>query len=221
MLTNFDLMYMGRGYARLGMYANALDKWGFKYKKLVLDAGCGFGAWTYALSTMSGHVVGVESDTSRGLIAKHILEERARDIEIEQRMITDYCISKENKFDAILCYHTIYYTDDWKTTLNALCGVMKPNGIMYINIATFACFLYMAQSNDDMTRMMGISAINNERRRKKGEQYSTEDGLPIDQHEFESELARLGLAIKWTGNDEIACHPGVIGYVLERVHNDM
>jgi hypothetical protein len=99
---------------------------------------------------------------------------------------------------------------------------MTPGGIMYINIATKACFLYMAQSIDETTKKMGIDALNNERRKAKGEEYSTENGIPIDQMKFEEELNRLDLATVWKGSDEVARHPGVIGYVVRKcTHNDM
>jgi hypothetical protein len=39
---------------------------------------------------------------------------------------------------------------------------------------------------------------------------------------FEEELNKLELATLWRGSDEVAHHPGVIGYVVRKcTHNDM
>lgn len=224
MLTEFDLMYMGRSYARLKLYREALEKWGLTRKNHVLDAGCGYGAWTYALSKLNGFVVGVEKDERKAGLAIDVVEENAGNTEIyncdiEHMHNQSYA---DEHFDGILCFHTIYYTQNWQQTLESLASLMTPGGIMYINIATKACFLYMAQSIDETTKKMGIDALNNERRKAKGEEYSTENGIPIDQTKFEEELNRLDLATLWKGSDEVARHPGVIGYVVRKcTHNDM
>ena len=224
MLTEFDLMYMGRSYARLQLYREALEKWGLTRKNHVLDAGCGYGAWTYALSKLNGFVVGVEKDERKAGLAIDVVEENAGNTEIyncdiEHMHNQSYA---DEHFDGILCFHTIYYTQNWQQTLESLAKIMTPGGIMYVNIATKACFLYMAQSEDETTKKMGIDALNNERRKAKGEEYSTENGIPIDQMTFEEELNRLDLATLWKGSDEVARHPGVIGYVVRKcTHNDM
>jgi SAM-dependent methyltransferase len=223
MLTEFDLMYMGRGYARLQTYKSALVKLRLIGKEHVLDAGCGYGAWTYALSKLNTYVIGIEKDEDKSKIAMGIVENNTRNADIFTCGIEEMNEKPygNEQFDGILCYHTIYYTKDWHKTLESLASLMTPGGVMYINIATKACFMYMAQRDNTITAKMGIDALNNDRKRSKGEDYSTESGLPIDQKEFETELTRLHLDIKWTGTDEIACHPGVIGYVVERMHNDM
>ena len=224
MLTEFDLMYMGRSYARLQLYREALEKWGLTRKNHVLDAGCGYGAWTYALSKLNGFTVGVEKDERKAGLAIDVVEENAGNTEIyncdiEHMHNQSYA---DEHFDGILCFHTIYYTQNWQQTLESLASLMTPGGIMYINIATKACFLYMAQSIDETTKKMGIDALNNERRKAKGIEYSTENGIPIDQMKFEEELNKLDLATLWKGSDEVARHPGVIGYVVRKcTHNDM
>lgn len=223
MLTEFDLMYMGRGYARLQTYKAALSRWGLTGKEHVLDAGCGYGAWTFALSKLNRYVVGIEKDEDKSTIAMEVVENNSGNTDV---FICDIEHLQEKpygneSFDGILCYHTIYYTEDWRKTLESLASLMTPGGVMYINIATRACFLYMAQSDNKITADMGVDALTNDRKRARGEEYSTENGLPIDQKEFETELARLNLGIKWGGSDSVASHPGVIGYVVERVHNDM
>ena len=224
MLTEFDLMYMGRSYARLQLYREALEKWGLTRKNHVLDAGCGYGAWTYALSKLNGFVVGVEKDERKAGLAIDVVEENAGNTEIyncDIEHLHNQSYADEH-FDGILCFHTIYYTQNWQQTLKSLASLMTPGGVMYINIATKACFLYMAQSEDGTTKKMGIDALNNERRKEKGEEYSTENGIPIDQMKFEEELNRLDLATLWKGSDEVARHPGVIGYVVRKcTHNDM
>jgi len=224
MLTEFDLMYMGRSYARLQLYREALEKWGLTRKNHVLDAGCGYGAWTYALSKLNDSVVGVENDERKRVIAINVVEENTGNAEIYNCDIEHLCNQSyaDEHFDGILCFHTIYYTQNWQQTLESLAKLMTPGGVMYINIATKACFLYMAQSIDETTKKMGIDALNNERRKAKGEEYSTENGIPIDQMKFEEELNRLDLATLWKGSDEVARHPGVIGYVVRKcAHNDM
>ena len=224
MLTEFDLMYMGRSYARLQLYREALEKWGLTRKNHVLDAGCGYGAWTYALSKLNGFVVGVEKDERKAGLAIDVVEENAGNTEIyncDIEHLHNQSYADEH-FDGILCFHTIYYTQNWQQTLESLASLMTPGGIMYINIATKACFLYMAQSIDETTKKMGIDALNNERRKAKGIEYSTENGIPIDQMKFEEELNKLDLATLWKGSDEVARHPGVIGYVVRKcTHNDM
>jgi SAM-dependent methyltransferase len=224
MLNEFDLMYMGRGYTRLLLYRAALEKWGLTQKNHVLDAGCGYGAWTYALSKINRYVLGIEKDDDKSRVAIGLVEDNTGNTDIytcDIESLHEKTYADEG-FDGILCFHTIYYTRDWQKTLESLAKLMTTNGVMYINIATTTCFLYMAQSSEKTTKQMGMDALYNERLRRTGKEYSTENGLPIDQTKFEEELNRLDLATLWKGSDEIACHPGVIGYVVKkRVHNDM
>ena len=49
MISDFDLKYMGRSYARIDMMREMIKKWGLVGKNLVLDVGCGFRAWTHVL----------------------------------------------------------------------------------------------------------------------------------------------------------------------------
>jgi len=224
MLTEFDLMYMGRSYARLPLYKEALEKWGLIHRNRVLDAGCGYGAWTFTLSKLNNSVIGIERDGNKSNISMQLAEENTQNIDIYTCDIESlpgkaYGLGK---FDGILCFHTIYYTHDWKKTLKSLASLMTPNGIMYINIATLDCFIHMISSGDKTTRQMGIDAINDAKRKEKGLEYETMSGLPIEKEEFEEELTKLNLVIDGSGHDIIARHPGVIGYVVKKcVHNDM
>jgi SAM-dependent methyltransferase len=224
MLNEFDITYMGRSYAKIPLMKQFLEKWELTNKNHILDAGCGFGAWTWALAQLNKKTIGIEPRDDKAHIARSILDMTNRngyviegDNEILCMSIEDM-ITKTNigHFDGILCYHVIYYTESWQKTLDTLYGLLSPGGVMYINIATSECFVKMTEDRDPITRKMGNNALKQMINQRSGKSFDTKDGMPIIQRHFETELRKLGLQVKWQGLDEMANHPGVIGYLVTK-----
>jgi ubiquinone/menaquinone biosynthesis C-methylase UbiE len=217
-MKDWEIEYLGRSYARIGYYKEALIKWGFTNKERILDAGCGFGAWTHVLARKEMNnkkVHGLEPNLDWFNIARSIVEDNNFNVILYLNSIEDQILEDE-QYDAILCYHTLYYVHDWKKALETLAKTMSPGGILYVNIATKACFMQMATSKDEEQRRQAKGALYNYSCKKRGEEYRTEDGIPIDQHEFEQELRNVGLKITGCTPDEVANHIGIIGYLCQK-----
>ena len=113
-------------------YINRLDNLLLTGDK-VLDAGCGSGAWTIALSFHYQEVVG--RDISRdGLCVLKAVSElmNIENIQIDEGSIEDLPYER-NYFDTILCYGVIFFCDLPKV-MNEFFKVLKPGGKVYLTL---------------------------------------------------------------------------------------
>ncbi len=114
------------------IYMNRLKAIGFTKCDKVLDAGCGFGQWTIALSNLCKEVIGVDNSEERLDVAKRI----ACDLQLNNVFFQIGDIQEltftPNYFDAIFSYSAIYFTDV-KKALRSWHGLLEKNGYLYIN----------------------------------------------------------------------------------------
>lgn len=127
-----DKQFYERVYSKsLTIYEKRLSQISMKAKNLVLDAGCGFGQWTIALSHLNGFVVGIDADIKKVKIAKLKAQmENAKNISFEIGSIEQLPFNDES-FDAIICYSVIYRTN-FKKSLKEFYRILKPHGMVYI-----------------------------------------------------------------------------------------
>ena len=126
----------------LDYYIKRLDNLGFSELENVLDAGCGMGQWSIALSQLNKQVQGIDIHTGRLLFAKSLLDK----LNINN---LSYCYSpleklpyKNETFDGIFCYGVFMFSE-MKSSLSELKRVLKPGGRIYINANDMGWYLHL------------------------------------------------------------------------------
>ncbi|MDQ7062679.1 MAG: methyltransferase domain-containing protein [candidate division KSB1 bacterium] len=115
----------------LEKYRNRLHQIGFHRLDTVLDAGCGFGQWAFALASDVEKVIGVDVSNNR----INVCNQLAKYLGIEN---THFLVATlENlplpteSVDGIFCYSTIYLTD-YRKTLKEFYRILRKGGRIYI-----------------------------------------------------------------------------------------
>lgn len=134
----------------LDVYKERLLLLNFEKYKTVLDAGCGFGQWTMALSELNDNVCAIDADFSRMMITKKVSEERKRKNIIFNLGSSEKLPFIDNSFDAIFSYSVLYSTD-FKKTIKEFYRILKPKGIIYIVTNEFGWYLKRIITNYNST----------------------------------------------------------------------
>lgn len=96
--------------------------------KRVLDVGCGYGHTLYAFKEKYGcDVLGIEPSSEAAKAG-----ERAFGIPIEPVLLEEF--SSPSRFDLVLCGHVLEMVDDPVLFLQNLKGLMKDDGVLYIEV---------------------------------------------------------------------------------------
>ena len=96
--------------------------------KTVLDVGCGYGQILSAIkSKYSAKVFGVEPSKKIAALGKKYF-----DIEIKPVVLEEY--NSENKYDVVMCLHTLEHVNDPINFIETLKQYLKPEGVMYIEV---------------------------------------------------------------------------------------
>ncbi|MFH1656471.1 MAG: methyltransferase domain-containing protein [Candidatus Nealsonbacteria bacterium] len=130
-LTSRDKGFLDRVYKDgLEKYQKRIYQIGFKDKKHILDAGCGFGQWSFAMAQNSEKITGIDVSLSRIKICKEIAKiNNFSNIEFFNESVEDLSY-EDNSFDAIFCYSVIYSTD-YKKTFKEFFRILKKSGNLY------------------------------------------------------------------------------------------
>lgn len=159
-----DKQFFERVYSKsLTIYEKRLSQISMNAKNLVLDAGCGFGQWTIALSHLNEFVVGIDADIKKVKIAKLKAQmENAKNISFEIGSIEHLPFNDES-FDAIICYSVIYRTN-FKKSLKEFYRILKPNGVVYIVTNSLGWYLFNlitghSSASDFNARIHSIQSI--------------------------------------------------------------
>ena len=131
-LSANDAGFLQRVYSGgLDKYKERLARIGFTGKERILDAGCGFGQWAFAMAQTSKHVIGVDVDSERLSVGTQLAS--INDVEnVEFRRVSlEEIPDFEETFDAVFCYSVVYLTDYHKVFRN-LFRILKKDGYLYI-----------------------------------------------------------------------------------------
>ncbi len=111
-------------------YKNRLSALKFENMNKILDAGCGFGQWTLALSEFNNMVYAIDSELGKIRIAKEISKLNFKNNYSFQAGSIEKLPFNNNEFDAIFSYSVIYWTD-FKKSIKEFFRVLKPGGKLY------------------------------------------------------------------------------------------
>lgn len=141
---DFVAMEFGPG---LDYYVGRLDRLCLRGGR-VLDAGCGMGQWSLALSRRFARVDGVEINAKRLAIASHVAgAAEARNLFFHRASIERLPFAA-GVFDAVFCYGVIMFVDV-AAALAEFCRVLAPGGRVYCCLNADGWSRYLA---DDMGR---------------------------------------------------------------------
>ncbi len=131
----------------------------------VLDAGCGFGQWSIALSECNKSVIGIDLDKTRLAVCRGVADR----LSINNISFLESSISceafEENTIEAIFCYSSIMLTP-WRDTLVSFHRVLRNGGLLYFNAYDIGWIINNIVNQHNSTadfdsRMWGIETINN------------------------------------------------------------
>ncbi len=217
-----ERQFFERVYSKpISVYQNRLSRISLNNKSLVLDAGCGFGQWTIALSRLNKDVIGMDIDISKLKIAMLKAKEETNDnIEFEIAS-SENLPFKDEKFNAIICYSVIYRTD-FQKSLREFYRVLKPKGIVYIVTNGIGWYLYNlltghSSAKDFNARKHAIQTIFRSFRYKLTKKTNRFEGdLIIPPESFLNEMRSIGFKnvvmgpeghIKIDNNSEFSFYP--------------
>jgi 2-polyprenyl-3-methyl-5-hydroxy-6-metoxy-1,4-benzoquinol methylase len=100
--------------------------------KLVLDAGCGSGRWSYALASMGARVVAVDL-TDSGVETTREALAPFPGCAVYQASIFDLPFEPET-FDFVVSWGVLHHTPDTRAAFNRLVPLVRPGGTLYIMV---------------------------------------------------------------------------------------
>ena len=96
--------------------------------KKILDVGCGYGELLYDIrNRFKGNVVGIEASKEAAGIGQKMF-----DLPIHPLILENF-VAKE-KFDVVICAHTLEHVDDPNLFLQGLKKLLKKDGYLYIEV---------------------------------------------------------------------------------------
>lgn len=147
------------------VYKNRIEAIGFTNANIVLDAGCGFGQWTLALSQLNKEIEALELNETRIETCKTLFKElQIKNTKFKKGNIE--CLPyQDNTFDLVFSYSVIFLSD-YRKALKEFYRVMKSGGKLYFNTNGLGWYLYNLmdghnESTNFSSKKMAIVALKN------------------------------------------------------------
>ena len=144
-----DRMYLQRIFSSgIQKYIKRLNALGFSGQGQVLDAGCGYGQWSLALSELNTFVESCDISSTRIGFLKQLMELASiPNLSAQVSGLSPLPYSSDY-FDSIFCYGVLFLTP-WRQSLFELSRVLKPNGKLYLtaNGLGWYTFLWETEHN--------------------------------------------------------------------------
>lgn len=188
-----DKKFLNRVFSdNINKYCDRLKAINFCDFENVLDAGCGFGQWSLALSTLNQNVIACDAAPVRVNFLSKIIDE------LELKNLESHCCEiqkmpfKDNSFDAVFCYGAIFLTP-WKKTLQEFNRILMPGGKLYVNANDIGWYLYLWESEHNKTtdydpKKVAASALYNAINYLRNGKYNSGDNQLIELKELCAEL---------------------------------
>ena len=147
------------------VYLDRLKSIGFDGMLRVLDAGCGFGQWSMALSKINHKIYAVDVAHERISVARLV----AKDLGLSNITFNNSSVENlsfpDNSFDGVFCYSVLYLID-FRGALVEFYRVLKPGGRLYFSTNGLGWYIHnlLGKPNtaeDYCPRKMAIEAIKN------------------------------------------------------------
>ncbi len=100
--------------------------------KLVLDAGCGSGRWTYAMAMLGAKVISVDF-TDSGVAITHQATQAMENVAVVQASLFNLPLRPET-FDFVLSWGVLHHTPDTKAAFGRIAPLVKRGGYLYIMV---------------------------------------------------------------------------------------
>jgi SAM-dependent methyltransferase len=100
--------------------------------KRALDAGCGSGRWTYALSELGADVVGCDL-TDGGLESANAEVGERPNVALAQANIFNLPL-RPGAFDFVMSWGVLHHTPDTRKAFESIVPLVKPGGTLYVMI---------------------------------------------------------------------------------------
>lgn len=132
------------------IYRNRLKAINFTAKSKVLDAGCGYGQWSFPMAYLNKEVFSIDNSKQRIVICKNINKElKFKNLKFLVGSVEDIQF-KKSTFDAIFAYGIIMATN-WKRTLQEFSRVLKKGGELYFTANELGWYLNILINNYNET----------------------------------------------------------------------
>ena len=131
--------------------------------KLVLDAGCGNGTLTAALSTFGMEVIGIDLNDGLGVANRNrarFAGECGNNVHFVQGNLFDSPL-KRTSFDLVYCSGVIHHTPNPKETFRRLVPLVKKGGRLYVWVygdRNFLVRMYM-ESGRQLKKFMSLESL--------------------------------------------------------------
>jgi SAM-dependent methyltransferase len=103
--------------------------------KRVLDVGSGYGGMLISMAEQGANVTGIEIDAERARMGQLRLKELKMEVPYLEGDICEPGIGEKlGEFDVVVCQDVLEHVMDPKAVIDSLCRVMKPGGVIYIQI---------------------------------------------------------------------------------------
>lgn len=148
-LSDYERTFANTEYGRgLEYYLARLDRL-MLHGRRVLDAGCGVGQWSVALSYRYNEVDAIDVNQTRIETFRKVRDSLCTKdkISIHQASVIDTPFLDES-FDAIFCYGVIMFTPI-ESTLREFFRVLKPGGRVYVCLNGDGWFQYVRDTRED------------------------------------------------------------------------
>lgn len=195
-----EIEFMRRLYETdLDVYRDRLRAIGLMERRNILDAGCGFGQWTIALS--GGNTIVHAMD-----IAPERVEATRTALDLAEVSGAEvYCASftdipkADATYDAIFAYSSVCFSP-WKESLSEFYRVMKPGGRIYftMNDIGYTVFQWLEQPNKSEThspQWYAAKSLENTLYYREHGELQNSSYVVVGKDEVRDHLRQLGFSI--------------------------
>jgi SAM-dependent methyltransferase len=207
LLGSFQLEFCSIEYARsLELYRRRCEAMGLTGLDTVLDAGCGMGQWSLALSLLNRSVLGVDVDSVRLFTAAGVAKELDRSNLTFRYASLHELPAPDSSADAVFCYSVIMFAD-MDLALREIHRVLKPGGRFIVMVDLWRWHwgrVMEGRLHPTEFIKMGVKRLLGRKARMLfGEAY------------FLKQLARHGFEVHQTGTE------GTVGFAATRPSADL
>jgi SAM-dependent methyltransferase len=141
LLSGNDREFFARVWATdLERYRNRVQAIGFTGLGRVLDAGCGFGQWTWALADANDRIDAIDFDPLRVAVTDRLLATHPTAQVTSVPASIEALPFEDAQFDAIFCYGVVFIPDT-RRALAEFARVLRPGGRLYMTANALGWFV--------------------------------------------------------------------------------